>query len=181
MKWKEILHKYTKKIQITSKNFLYKKYKFQSNFIYANIKKTIDHKLIFLSKKPQITHKFSFCFYLEWPVRGTSNIRIQILYNGDPFENFGHNPNAGRSSSSLSLLSPRVNKKSMRYTNIYEKFFVKKIKNYSHFFFVFCWNDQLSKKPQITRQTVYANSSMRMRRWVYIKYSNSNIVQWGPF
>ena len=38
-----------------------------------------------------------------------SNMRIQIVYNGDPFENFGHNPNTGRSSSSVSLLSPRVN------------------------------------------------------------------------
>ena len=33
----------------------------------------------------------------------------QILHNEDPFENFGYNPNAGRSSSLLSLPSPRGN------------------------------------------------------------------------
>ena len=42
------------------------------------------------------------------------NIRIQICtfkywYIGDPFEKIGYNPNTGRSSSSLSLLSPCVN------------------------------------------------------------------------
>ena len=38
-----------------------------------------------------------------------SNMIVQILSNGDPFENFGYKSNAGRSSSVVSLLSPRVN------------------------------------------------------------------------